>query len=126
MGDTKIGRDWLEEFETSGYISNSMGPLKVPLLIPNSRSTGGGHILDHCIVRIKDFRTGRELYRHPKYHHGVFAIKEATNEKTSVRTDEPQVTLRSLGYTHLVTVDGDIHASFKTLKAAERWVKKME
>src|SRR5437899_9975118 len=49
----QLGRDWLEEFETHGYIGRSMGPVKVPLLIANRRSTGGGAILDHCIIRIR-------------------------------------------------------------------------
>ena len=40
------------------YIGNSLGPLKVPLLIHNRRSSGGPAILDHCVVKIK--RTGTQ------------------------------------------------------------------
>lgn len=36
-----------------GYIGRSMGRVKIPLLIPNARSTGGGGLLDHCIVRLE-------------------------------------------------------------------------
>ena len=35
-------------------------------MIHNTRSTGGGAILDHCIVKITvDKKT---VYQHPKYH----------------------------------------------------------
>ena len=46
--DPNIGFDWLEEFESYGYIGRSMGPIKVPLLVANTRSLGGGSILDHA------------------------------------------------------------------------------
>ena len=46
LGETASGRDWLEEFETHGYVGRSMGPVKVPLLVANTRSLGGGAILD--------------------------------------------------------------------------------
>lgn len=45
LGETagsNIGLDWLDEFESYGYIGRSMGPIKVPLLVANSRSLGGG------------------------------------------------------------------------------------
>jgi hypothetical protein len=31
-----VGRDWMEENDVEGYIGNSIGPLKVPLLIHNA------------------------------------------------------------------------------------------
>jgi hypothetical protein len=73
-GDTETGRDWGEEWNIMGYIGRSYGPSKIPLLINNSRSAGGGGLLDHCIVRIIDVHTKRELYRHPKYHHADYRI----------------------------------------------------
>jgi hypothetical protein len=74
-GDRTTGRDWLEEFETQGYIGRSMGPVKVPLLLPNRRSTGGGAVLDRCIVRIRTAAGGRVLWQHPTYHHGKVEIR---------------------------------------------------
>ena len=71
LGNTETGRDWLEEFETHGYIGRSMGPVKVPLLIANRRSLGGGAILDHCVVRIRTAAGGWVLWQHPAYHHVV-------------------------------------------------------
>lgn len=60
-GDRTTGRDWLEEVETHGYVGRSTGPVKVPLLVAIRRSTGGGAILDRCIVRISTAAGGRVL-----------------------------------------------------------------
>ncbi len=53
LGDATTGRDWFEEFECFGFVGRSMGPIKVPLILPVRRSIGGGAILDHCIIRIR-------------------------------------------------------------------------
>ena len=53
FGGTDSGEDWLEECYVVGYVGRSMGPTKVPLLVVKCRSTGGGAMLDHCIVRIR-------------------------------------------------------------------------
>ena len=65
LGDRETGEAWGGRPET-GTIGRSMGPLKMPLLIKTSRSTGGGAILTDCIVRIED--GSRDLYRHPDFH----------------------------------------------------------
>lgn len=69
-GDVDTGDDWLDEWDMEGYINRSMGPVKSPLLIANSRSDGGGGILDACIIRIRfaNRGAGGDLYRHPSYH----------------------------------------------------------
>ncbi len=69
-GDVETGRDWLDEWDMEGYIGRTMGPLKSPLLLANTRSHGGGAILDRCIIRIRfaDRSKGGDLYRHPSYH----------------------------------------------------------
>jgi hypothetical protein len=67
-GDTDTGRDWGETNDVTGYIRNSMGPLKIPILVHNARSMGGGAILDHCIVKITTTQSPRRtLYQHPHY-----------------------------------------------------------
>ena len=116
LGDTASGRDWLEEFETHGYVGRSMGPVKVPLLVANTRSLGGGSILAHCIVRIRTSAGGRVLWQHPDYHHGTLEIRHK---------NEP-VTLRD-GRTLTVDVlrDGELHASFESIEKARRWVNKL-
>lgn len=70
LGDTKTGRDWCEEHDNIGYIGRSGGTERVPILLNNSRSRGGGHILDHCIIKITE--GGRVLYQHPKYNCGTW------------------------------------------------------
>lgn len=112
-GDTGTGKDWLEEFDAHGYVGRSMGPVKVPLLIANRRSTGGGAMLDHCIVRIRASAGARVLYQHPNYHFGNLAIRPKA---------EP-VTLPD-GRTLKIDVirDGQLHAAFESVEKARRWV----
>lgn len=115
LGETTTGKDWLEEFESHGYVGRSMGPVKVPLLIANRRSLGGGAILDHCVVRIRTAAGGRVLYQHPAYHHGSLEIR---------RKVEP---VESNG--RLLTVDvfrdGEFHASFENMAQARRWIQRL-
>lgn len=65
-GNHKTGEVWLEERDVIGRVGRSTGPQKVPLLIATKRSSGGIHILDHCILRIQDV-SGSDLYRDPMY-----------------------------------------------------------
>jgi len=67
-GDTETGLDWGDTYHVEGYVGRSTGTSKIPLLIWNSRSYGGGAILDNCIVKIATARGKRVLYEHPKYH----------------------------------------------------------
>ena len=119
LGDVKTGRDWLEEHDVEGTIGNSLGPLKVPLVVHNRRSLGGPALLDHCIVRIK-WTTGGVLYQHPSYHTGTFMIREIGLNDTIGGEN-----LHALGYTHAVDLNGRPHANFRSLKAAERYVRRM-
>lgn len=61
-GDVKTKVSWNEEFDIMGYIGRSNGSIKVPLLIHNSRSLGGGCILTDCILSIKESKGKRVLY----------------------------------------------------------------
>ena len=66
LGDRETGKDWNEFFDNIGYVGRSTGSSKIPLMIHNTRSTGGCAILDDCIVKITvDKKT---IYQHPKYH----------------------------------------------------------
>lgn len=116
LGDTSNGKDWLEEFETHGYVGRSMGPVKVPLLVANTRSLGGGSILAHCIVRIRESAGGRVLYQHPGYHHGRLEIRQKT---------EP-VTLPDGRILRVEVVqDGDEQAAFENVAKARRYIQKL-
>ena len=69
LGDRETGRDWCEEFGVTGYVSRTMGPIKAPLLVHNSRSMGGGIISTGALVRIASTRKGgRVFWQHPAYH----------------------------------------------------------
>ena len=52
-GDTITGKSWGESHDITGYIGNSIGKIKIPLLLNNSKSISGGSILDHCIIKIE-------------------------------------------------------------------------
>jgi hypothetical protein len=62
-GDVKTGESWGEVYDIAGYIGRSTGSIKVPLLIHNARSMGGGAILDHCIISIKTSAGKYPLYQ---------------------------------------------------------------
>ena len=67
-GDSSTGEDWQEIYDVDGYIGRSTGTIKIPLLVHNSRSLGGGAILTDCIVKIQTARGKITLYQHPNYH----------------------------------------------------------
>lgn len=104
-GDTNTGKDWLEEYDVIGVIGRSTGAKQIPLLIKNSRSIGGGSILDHCILKIVDVKSKRVLYQHEKYV-------------------EPKFEIGFLAITgqYSVTVDGKVQANFKTEKQAQNYI----
>jgi hypothetical protein len=51
LGDPKTGKPW-GDIET-GYIGRSCGSIKIPLVIYNTRTTGGPGLLDRCIICIE-------------------------------------------------------------------------
>lgn len=111
LGDTVTGCSWMEEYDVVGRIGRSTGITKIPLLVAEGEDGGPG-LLDHCIVRIQNARTGADLYRHPSYHTPEMWIKY---------TDEvPQ-------YPVAVEVAGKgTVARFKDSTRAQRWVEFME
>lgn len=116
LGDTATGHDWLEEFETHGYIGRSMGPVKVPLLVANGRSLGGGAILDHCIVRIRTSSGGRILWQHPQYHHGNLEIRQKNDPVTLPDGRVLSVEVRR---------DGQEQAAFENTVQARRYINRL-
>ena len=109
------GRDWYEENDVTGTVGRSSGPQKVPIILANSRSTGGGSILDHCIVRIREPAwPATELYRHPKYSTGRVTLQV-------VRSKVPNGPLLTVA----VLIDGENHAQFEKEKQARYWIAKM-
>lgn len=107
-GDTDTGKDWLEEYDVIGTIGCSTGINKIPLLVKNSRSTGGGSILDHCILKIVDVKSKRVLYQHEKYVSPDFTIQYGTST--------------GHGYNYAVLCNGSVQANFKTEKQAKNYI----
>jgi hypothetical protein len=72
LGDSKTGQDWEEQFDVFGTIGRSTGRIKIPLMVANSRSMGGGGLLDDCIVKIEyaNKKQGGVIWQHPKYYRG--------------------------------------------------------
>lgn len=106
-GDAETGRDWLEEWNTLGRVSSTMGPIRSPILVCNSRSMGGMSILSANIVKITIDKVVQ--YQHPKYHLPEFMV-------------EPS----DIGdYYENVLADGKIHARFKKPRQAQNWIKFM-
>lgn len=109
-GDTESGRDWLDEFDVEGQIGRSMGPVKVPILLARSTSSGGPALLENCIVKIRQTgKDGRTLFRHPKYHTPALVVRSSSE----------------FGYETEVLSDGAVHARFRTAVQAHRWMRKM-
>ena len=67
-GDPETGRDWMEEFGTTGIIGRSTGAMKVPLLLANNDDDGSSAMLVNNIVRLVDVASGLELYSVKNYH----------------------------------------------------------
>lgn len=79
LGDTATGRCWLDEHDVVGRIGRSAGTLKVPLLIEPGED-GGAAILTNCLLRLIDWDSGRDLYRHPAYRVPGLAIQRAPKQ----------------------------------------------
>lgn len=125
-GDTETGRDWMEENEVRGYVGRSNGIFKVPLMIEPGES-GGPAMLDHCIVRMQDGKTGRELYRHPAYKVPEMEIRPTEGITVSWHEGEKPKPLTELGYTHGVWVKDEKgeffnQANFRSYGKACRYV----
>lgn len=67
-GSVETGLDWGDIHDVKGHIGRSTGSIKIPLLIYNSQSLGGGGILTDCIVKITTTKGSEVLYQHPSYH----------------------------------------------------------
>lgn len=104
------GKMWLEENHVIGIIGRSTGTYKIPLLIANSRSMGGGAVLDHCIVRTQDAKTKRVLYKKPGYSLPEFEIVP------SQFASDPNT------YPYQVFANKEHAASFKTRIQAENYI----
>ena len=109
-GDTDTGVSWMDEYDIMGTIGRSTGKQKIPLLIKNSRSSGGGGILCHCIIRIDVIGSRRTIYKHPLF--SVPLLTVATNNDNDTKNKYPFIVLK----------DNELQARFKSRKSAYNYV----
>lgn len=123
-GCTETGRDYCEEFSTVGYVSRSMGPMRVPLLIEplldDERNITAGCFGDAIntagIVRIIDVRRAQEVYRASNYVLPQFRLGEAGGaikpaRVAVLRTDQAEPA---------------VQAYFDTEEQAAQWIAFMQ
>lgn len=110
-GDRDSGRSWNEEYDVVGRIGKTMGVIKIPILVYNSRSYGGPSILVGSIIRIDDIEDKSTLWKVPNFHVEPMEIK-ITNDRF-----RPYSVMR-----HKDDGTTDIIANFKKEEQAKRWI----
>lgn len=109
------GRSWLDEYDMVGRIGYSCGNIKIPILVANSRSYGGGAILTGSIIRIDDVSTHKTLFQQENFYVPLMDLRVSEYD----------------GYAEGVYVkekDGSWknYANFKKDGAGLRWIKFMK
>jgi hypothetical protein len=61
-GNVETKESWNEVYDVTGYVGRSTGDIKIPLLVYNRRSIGGGSISTDCILSIKESKGKRVLF----------------------------------------------------------------
>jgi len=109
-GDIDTGLSWLDEYDVMGTIGRSTGQQKIPLLIKNSRSNGGGGILCHCIIRIDVISSKLTIYKHPLFNVPSLGVYPNLDKDTKTK------------YPFIVLKYGTIQARFKSEKQATNYI----
>jgi len=110
LGDINTGKCWNEEHDIYGYIGLSKGyEAYFPILVNNSRSFGGGSILDNCIVKIKESKGERVLFQASNFQQPIIEIRESKEH----------------GYTHSLYIDNVLYSDHKTELSAIRLKNKL-
>lgn len=84
LGDVATGEPWFDERDVVGRIGRSTGSLKVPLLVPRGEN-GGPAMLTACLLAVVDWRSGRLLYRHPRYQEPALDLRPDEATMTALR-----------------------------------------
>lgn len=107
----ETGRSWNEEYNITGIIGRSKGNLESPILINNSRSSGGLALLDDCIIRIDDIKDKRTLYKHENFHVEKLEVEIESGSEYPYRVMQ-----------HKDSGEVQNIANFKDNKRALRWI----
>lgn len=110
-GDRQTGRSWLDEYDMVGHVGRSCGPIKTLLLVPRGDS-GGPAMLTHCVVRLMNAKTGKDLWRHPSFHVPDLAITENDLDAAP-------------GLPAVVVSEGSVMARFASKRSAQNWISFM-
>lgn len=109
IGDTETGRSFNDEYDVIGTVARSTGVHRVPLLIPNSRSSGGPAILTSCIIRIDDVSARRTLYQHPNFSVEGMEV-------------QPSVAFKDYPFEVINKATREVVARFKNELGAMNWI----
>ncbi len=93
-----------------GTIGRSTGKQKIPLLIKNSRSSGGGGVLCHCIIRIDVIGSRRTIYEHPLFNVPLLTVAANNDNDTKNK------------YPFIVSKNNELQARFKSEKQAKNYI----
>lgn len=115
-GDIHTGRSWNEEYDVMGTIGRTTGSIKVPILLHNKRSRGGGALLLSSVIRVDDIEDKKTLWKLNNFH-----VEKMTIEKRSKSTDYPFAVMQAQDNGAISNV-----ANFKTEGKAKKWIDFME
>jgi len=112
-GNPETGVLWAEEYDTIGRIGRSTGSVKIPLLTKTIRSTGGGAILTHCILRV-DTSPGVTFWQAKNYQKPVISVEMGEHFYDSVWFN---------GILHGVCGSTEQASRLASFLAGERWAR---
>lgn len=118
-GDTKTGRDELNEHGNTGRVAIARGEYNYPIIM--GRGQQGEWIHTPSVVRIRDLVNGFDQYRHPEYNHGTITLHHAPAD-TWGGTVPPNIAAQQ---PYTIHRDGQPHARFRTERAARMWAKRL-
>lgn len=95
LGDPATGTVWMEEHNVVGSIGLSMGPMRVPLLVPEGERYGAPLLCDNVLM-IKDWETSEVLFVRPFNALALRVIAEDTADgaRFDVIDDEDRIQAR--------------------------------
>jgi len=102
-----VGMAWDEDWQVSGTVGRTAGPVKSPILLAGPNSHCGGLISTDSIVKIVRRRTGKiqTLYQHPQFSCSVFIPGNWDGKYAAFKQGER-----------------DMFASFGSIRARNQWV----
>jgi hypothetical protein len=76
VGNVETGVAWAEEYDIMGYIGNTTGPLKSPILVFNKRSWGGYLISTGVVLKLSTSDGKRVFWKADNYKQPLVEIRE--------------------------------------------------